>query len=67
MVALTNFVKLFKFCGGLYSLQSSGQTLGDLYCNSSSNFQSNDQQQVQYNTDLLKQKLRNLYRNEGVD
>ncbi len=26
MVALTNFVKLFNFCGRLYSLQSSGQT-----------------------------------------
>jgi hypothetical protein len=25
-VALTNFVRLFNFCGRLYSLQSSGQT-----------------------------------------
>jgi hypothetical protein len=25
-VALTNFVNLFNFCGGLYSPQSSGQT-----------------------------------------
>ncbi len=25
-VALTIFVRLFNFCGGLYSIQSSGQT-----------------------------------------
>jgi len=25
MVALTTFVKVFKFCGRLYSLQSNGQ------------------------------------------
>ncbi len=37
--------------------------LSDLYCNSSSNFQSHNQQQVQYNTDLLKQKQSNFYRN----
>ncbi len=41
--------------------------LGNLYYDSSSNFQSNDQQQVQFNTDLFKQEQRNLYRNEAVN
>jgi len=51
MVALTNFIMLFNFCGRLYSLQSSWQTLSDQYSKSSSNYQSNEWQQVQYNTD----------------
>ncbi len=64
---LTNFIKNYNFCGRLFSQQSSGQTLNDLYYDSSSNFQSNDWQQIQYNTDLLKQRQTNLNRNEGVN
>ena len=54
MVALTNFVKNFNFCGGLYFDSLLAKPLSDLYNNSSSNFQqSNDWQKVQFNTDLV--------------
>ncbi len=55
-VTLTNFIKNLNFCGRLYFDSLVGKRLSDLYYNSSSNFQSNDWQKVQYNTDLFKQK-----------
>ncbi len=48
MVTLTNFVKNFNFCGELYYDGLVAKPLSNLYCNSSSNFQSNDWQKVQY-------------------
>ena len=66
-VTLTNFVKNFNSCGGLYFDSLVAKPLSNLYSNSSSNFQSNDWQKVQYNTDLLKQKRSYLYRNENVN
>ncbi len=54
MVALTNFIKNFNFCGRLYFDSLVAKPLSDLYFDSNSNFwQSNDWQKVQYNTDLL--------------
>ncbi len=41
--------------------------LSDLYYDSSSNFQSNDRQQVQYDTDLLNPRQGYLYRKHGID
>ncbi len=58
-VTLTNFVKNFNFCGGLYFDSQVAKPLSDLNYNSSSNFQSNDWQKVQYNTDFLKPKRNN--------
>ncbi len=66
-VALTNFVKNFNFCGGLHYDSLVAKPLSDLYYDSSSNFQSNDWQKVQYNTDLLKWKWGYLYQNENVN
>ncbi len=42
MVALTNFVKNFNFCGRLYFNSLVAKPLSDLYYDSSSKFQSND-------------------------
>jgi hypothetical protein len=67
MVTLTNFVRDFNFCCRLYGDNLVAKPLSNLYCDSSSNFQGNDWQQVQYNTDLLKQKQSYLYRNESVN
>jgi hypothetical protein len=62
-VALTNFIKNFNFCGGLYFNSLVAKPLSNLYYDSSSNFQqSNDRQKVQYNTDLLSQRHSYLYR-----
>ncbi len=63
-VALTNLVKNFNFCGGLYFNRLVAKPLSDLYSDSSSHFQSNDWQQVQYNTDLLNQRHGYLCREE---
>ena len=52
-VTLTNFVKNFNFCGGLYFDSLVAKPLSDLYSNSSSNFQSKDWIKVQNKTDLL--------------
>jgi hypothetical protein len=41
-VILTKFVKNLNFCGRLYSDSLVAKPLSDLYCNNSSNFQSND-------------------------
>ncbi len=54
-VTLTNFDSLVA------------KSLSDLHYNSSTNFQSNAWQKVQYNTDLLKQKQGYLYRNGNVN
>jgi hypothetical protein len=66
-VTLTKFVKNFNLYGRLYSDSLVAKHLSNLYSDSSSNFQSNDWQKVQYNTDLLKQKRSYLYRNENVN
>ncbi len=55
-VTLIKFVKNFNLCGGLYFDSLVAKPLSHLYYDSSSNFQSNDWQKVQYNTDLLSQK-----------
>jgi hypothetical protein len=62
MVTLTNFIKNFNFCGGLYFHSLVAKPLSNLYFDSRSNFQSNDWQKVQYNTDLLNQRHGYLYR-----
>ncbi len=62
MVALTNFINDFNFCGRLYFDSLVAKPLSDLYYDSSSNFQSNDWQKVKYNTDLLNQRQGYLYR-----
>jgi hypothetical protein len=63
MVTLTNFVKDFNFCGGLYFDSLVAKPLIELYYNSSCNFwQSNDLQKVQYETDLLGPMHSYLYR-----
>jgi len=67
MITLTNFIKKFNICGRLYFDSLVVKQLSNLYCDSSSNFQSNDWQKVQYNTDLLKQKQNYLYRNESIN
>jgi len=41
-VILTNVIKNFNVCGRLYFNSLVAKPLGNLYCNSSSNFQSND-------------------------
>ncbi len=66
-VTLTNFIKSFNFCGGLYFDSLVAKSLSNHYCNSSSNFQSNDWQKVQYNTDLFEQKRMYLHRNESLN
>ncbi len=67
-VALTNFIKICNFYGGLCFDSLMAKPLTDLYNNISSNFwQSNDWQKVQYNTDLIKWKRGYLYRNESVN
>ncbi len=54
MVTLTNFIKNFNFCRGLYFDSLVAKPLSDLYYHSRSNFQqSNEWTKVQYNTDLL--------------
>ncbi len=67
MVTLTNIVKNFNFCGRLYCDSVVAKPLSDLYCNSSFNFQSNNWQQAQYNTDLIKWKWSYLYRNDSIN
>jgi hypothetical protein len=62
MVTLTNFVKNFNFCDGLYFDSLLAKALSDLYYGSTTNFQSNNWQKVQYNTDLLNQRHGYLYR-----
>jgi hypothetical protein len=67
LVTLTNFIKNSNFCGRLYFDSLVGKRLSDLYYNSSSNFQSNNWQKVQYDTDLLIWKWSYLYRNESLN
>ncbi len=55
--ATSDTVTLTNFCVGLCSNSLVGKLLSDLYYDSSSNFQSNNWQKVQYNTDLFKWKL----------
>ncbi len=43
-VTLTNFIKNFNFCGGLYFDSLVAKPLSDLYYDSSSNFQDNNWQ-----------------------
>ncbi len=51
---LSNIIQNFNFCGKLYFDSIVAKTLSDLYSDSSSNFQqSNDWQNVQYNTSIL--------------
>ncbi len=66
VLVLTNFVKNSNFVVDCFLNSLVAKPLSDLYCDSSSNFQSNGWQQVQYNTDLQKQMQENLYRYEGV-
>jgi len=66
MVILTNFIKNFNFCGRVFFDILVAKPLSDLYSDSSSNFQSNDWQKVQFNTDLLNQKHSYLYRENGI-
>ncbi len=63
MVALTNFIKSFNFCGRLYFDSLVAKPQSDLNNDSSSNYQqSNDRQKVRYNTYLLIQGQGYLYR-----
>ncbi len=52
-MAQTRFVKHFNFVADCFLNSLVAKQLSDLYCDSSSNFQSNDRQQAQYNTALL--------------